>query len=121
MKTTTFKGVLVDMACASNSSAATGSASTAAGSATTSASTSAGGNSNSSTGGSCPVSATSNELGMKLDNGQTVRFDLVGTMRAQDQLKTDKHWTKDLTDNKPIHATVSGVLDGDKLIVSSIH
>jgi hypothetical protein len=58
---------------------------------------------------------------MKLDSGQTVRFDLVGNQRAQDALKNDKRWTKDLSANKPIRATVSGVLNGDKLIVSSIH
>ena len=58
---------------------------------------------------------------MKLDDGKTVRFDLVGNQRAQDALKNDKRWSKDLSANKPIHATVSGVLNGDKLIVSSIH
>lgn len=58
---------------------------------------------------------------MKLDDGRVVRFDLVGNQRAQDALKNDKHWAKDLSDNKQIHAKVSGVLSGDKLIVSSIH
>jgi len=58
---------------------------------------------------------------MKLDDGKTVRFDLVGNQRAQDALKNDKRWNKDLSANKPIHAKVSGVLNGDKLIVSSIY
>jgi hypothetical protein len=58
---------------------------------------------------------------MKLDDGKMVHFDLVGNQRAQDALKNDKRWSKDLSANKPIHATVSGVLTGDKLIVSSIH
>jgi hypothetical protein len=72
-------------------------------------------------GGNCPVSASSSELGMKLDDGKTVRFDLVGNQRAQDALKNDKRWTKDVSENKPIHAKVSGVLNGDKLIVAAIH
>jgi hypothetical protein len=112
MKTTTFKGVLVDMACASRTSnsaetkpAATADAKPAA----------------SDAGGSCPVSASSSEIGMKLEDGKTVRFDLVGNQRAQDALKNDKRWSKDIGANKPIHAKVSGVLNGDKLIVAAIH
>jgi hypothetical protein len=111
MKTSTFKGVLVDMACASRTSS---SAETKPASAETKASAS-------DAGGSCPVSASSSELGMKLDDGKTVRFDLVGNQRAQDALKNDKRWSKDISANKPIHAKVSGVLNGDKLIVAAIH
>ena len=58
---------------------------------------------------------------MKLDDGRTVRFDLVGQQRAQDALKNEKHWSKDLAAGKPIHAKVIGVMSGEKLIVSSIH
>jgi hypothetical protein len=88
MKTSAFKGVLVDPSCSSSN---------------------------------CPVSATSAQLGMKLDDGKVVRFDLVGIQRAQDELKNNKRWGKDLSANKPIHAKVLGVLSGDKLIVSSIN
>lgn len=95
MKTTTFKGVLVDMACSSGKSAGAE--------------------------GACPVSANSSSLGMKLDDGKTVPFDMVGNQRAQDALKNDKRWSKDLSANKPIHAKVEGVMSGDKLIVASIH
>ena len=70
---------------------------------------------------SCPVSASSSQLGMKLEDGKTVRFDLVGNQRAQDLLKNDKRWSKDISANKPIRAKVSGVLNGDKLIVAAIH
>ena len=117
MKTSTFKGVLVDMACASHPSASADAA-PAAGAAQPSEASKAPA-SDSATG--CPVSASSSELGMKLDDGKTVRFDMVGNLRAQDALKNDKRWGKDITANKPIRATVSGVLDGDKLIVASIH
>jgi hypothetical protein len=111
MKTSTFKGVLVDMACASRTSP--NAETKAAGAETKPAA--------SDSGASCPVSATSSQLGMKLDDGKTVRFDLVGNQRAQDALKNDKRWGKDLSANKPIHAKVNGVLDGDKLIVAAIH
>jgi len=66
------------------------------------------------------VSANSSELGMRLDEGKTVRFDLVGNQRAQNALKDDKRWSKDMSANKPIRVKVSGVLNGDKLIVTSI-
>jgi hypothetical protein len=126
MKTATYKGVLVDMACASHASA--GAEATPAASAATEpsdrskpAKSNTANRSTSDSGPSCPVSANTSELGMKLDDGKTVRFDLVGNQRAQDALKNDKRWNKDLSANKPIHAKVSGVLNGDKLIVSSIN
>jgi hypothetical protein len=82
---------------------------------------SASGAANRSAGGDCPVTAGSQTLGLKMDNGQVVRFDLVGNQRAQDALKTNKGWNKNLTANKPLKVKVSGVMQGDKLIVSSIH
>jgi len=69
---------------------------------------------------SCPVTASSSQLGLKMDNGQVVRFDLVGNQRAQDELKNNKKWTSATTANKPIKVKISGVMQGDKLIVSSI-
>ena len=128
MKTATFKGVLVDIACASHTSASAEAAPAAGGAtqpsdpskAAASDQSNAATRSASDSGASCPVSASSSELGMKLDDGKTVRFDLVGNQRAQDAMKNDKRWSKDISANKPIHAKVSGVLNGDKLIVSSI-
>jgi hypothetical protein len=121
MKTTTFKGVLVDMSCASHSSSGAETMPAAGETKPPSGQSNTANRSASDSGPSCPVTANSSELGMKLDDGKTVRFDLVGNQRAQDAVKNDKRWSKDLSTNKPIHATVSGVLNGDKLIVSSIH
>lgn len=113
MKTATYKGILVDMSCSSQTTGGTAAApAEPANSANRAAAES---------GTSCPLTAQSSKIGMKLDNGQTVRFDLVGSQRAQDALKNDKAWSKDVGANKPIHAKVDGVLQGDKLIVSSIH
>jgi hypothetical protein len=120
MKTSTFKGVLVDMSCASHSSA-NAETTPAAGGATQPSDQSSANRSKGESGAGCAVSANSSELGMKLDDGKTVGFDLVGNQRAQDALKNDKRWTKNIGENKPIRATVSGVMSGDKLIVSSIH
>ena len=118
MKTTTFKGVLVDMSCYSRTSGSAGSRPAAAEAASQSNTAN---RSASNAGASCPVSASSSEIGMTMINGQTARFDLVGNERAQDAMKNNKRWSKSISENKPIQATVSGVLNGDKLIVSSIH
>jgi hypothetical protein len=123
MKTMTYKGVLVDMSCGSHSSAATAGtpASTAATATAESDKASSANRSASDSGSSCPVTANSTELGMKLDDGHTVRFDLVGNQRAQDELKNNKSWNKDITASKPLRVKVIGVMSGDKLVVSSIH
>jgi len=124
MKTSTFRGLLVDMACARSSGGEMASGGGAASSAP--AKSGASDSSNSAnraagdSGGSCQVTAGSTEMGMKMDDGKIVRFDLVGNQRAQDALKNDKRWTKEIGENKPIRAKVNGVLMGDKLIVSSI-
>ena len=56
-----------------------------------------------------------------MENGQVARFDLVGNQRAQDEFKNNKKWTSAASSNKPITVKISGVMQGDKLIVSSIH
>jgi hypothetical protein len=71
--------------------------------------------------GDCAVSSGSLQLGMKLDNGRTVTFDLVGNLRAQDELKNNRQWKRSLAAGRTIHATVIGVLQGDRLIVTLIH
>jgi hypothetical protein len=58
---------------------------------------------------------------MKLDDGRMVRFDLVGNQRAQDELKANRRWRRAGAAGRPIRATVVGVLDGDRLIVTLIH
>jgi len=143
MKTMTYRGTLVDLSCGSATASAgagasdTTSTSTAAGqsaagrstsgsqsgSSTAAASGSVASNSaNRSTGdtSSCPVTASSSQLGLKMDNGQVVRFDLVGNQRAQDELKNNKKWGNSVSSNKPLKVKISGVMQGDKLIVSSI-
>src|SRR5579883_3052353 len=88
MQTMTYRGVLVDTACAA---------------------------------GECAVTEKTANLGIKLADGRVVRFDLVGTRRAEEEMKTNKRWSRDLAAGKPIHATVEGVMANGKLVVSSIH
>jgi hypothetical protein len=115
MKTMTYKGTLVDLAC--NGSSNTAAAAPAAGATDT---TAAANSANRSAGdSSCAVSANTSTFGLKTDAGQTYRFDMVGNQRAQDEFKNNKHWNS--AGNKPLKVKISGVVQGDKLIVSSIH
>jgi len=91
-----------------------------AGSTSGAGSTSASANRSAGDSSACPVTASSSQLGLKMDNGQVVRFDLVGNQRAQDELKNNKKWNSAATASKPIKVKISGVMQGDKLIVSSI-
>ncbi len=112
MKTQTYRGVLVDTSCGggTNTSASTNNA--PSNSSTSSADRTAG--------QGCALSANSIQLGLKMKDGRTVRFDMVGNQRAQDALKNKKKWNEAASAGKEIRVTVKGALTGDKLIVSSI-
>lgn len=119
LKTITYKGTLVDLGCGASSQ---NTASTAAPTANTaSANRSTGDTSNAAAGSGCAVSSNTSQFGLKTDAGQTYRFDMVGNQRAQDEFKNNKHWSKDAGANKPLKVKISGVVQGDKIIVSSIH
>jgi hypothetical protein len=113
MKTQTYKGILVDTSCNAPASTASSASSNApANSSQSSADRSAG--------PGCTLSANSSQLGLKMKDGRTVPFDIVGIQRAQDALKNKKKWTEAAGAGKEIRVTVKGALNGDKLIVSSI-
>jgi hypothetical protein len=71
--------------------------------------------------GSCSVSASTSTFAMKLEDGRTLPLDMVGNDRAKEQIQKNKKWTEAASSGKPIHAKVSGVESGEKLVVSSIH
>jgi hypothetical protein len=122
MKTMNYKGTLVDLGCGStpNTASAAPAAPDAAAASAPASETNAANRSASDT-SSCAVSANTSQFGLKTDSGQVYRFDMVGNQRAQDQFKTNKRWSSSASANKPLKVQISGVLQGDKLIVSSIH
>jgi hypothetical protein len=115
MKTMAYKGVLIDASCMAPT--ASGQPAPTQGTAEAAA---AQGSANRLM-GDCAPSSSSTQLGMKLDDGRTVQFDLVGNRRAQDELKANRRWRRNLAARRPIRATVVGVLKGDRLIVTLIH
>jgi len=127
MKTQSYAGTLMDASCATTGAAtgaATGTATAESAETTkTTKTTKMTGDANRTAtdqGQSCPVSASTAQFALKLKDGHVVKLDDVGNQRAQEALKNKKKWTDDAAANKPIHASVSGVLNGDQLLVMSI-
>ena len=69
---------------------------------------------------SCPVSSSTTAFALKTKEGQVMKFDAIGNARAAEQLKTKASWSKDVAAGKPVHAKVSGILNGDNITVTSI-
>jgi hypothetical protein len=128
MKTQSYSGTLMDASCAAAGAASTPStppADTAAasGAADKAGKSKATGDANRTAtdqGQSCSVSSSTSQFALKLKDGRVVKLDDVGNQRAQETLKNKKKWSEDAAASKPIHASVSGVLNDDKLLVMSI-
>jgi len=72
-------------------------------------------------GQSCSISTNTSQFALKLDDGQTVRFDSVGNVRAQEAIKDNKKWTEAAGSGKSIQTKVIGLMTNDKLMVISIN
>jgi hypothetical protein len=56
-----------------------------------------------------------------LKDGTKVKFDDVGNMRTQEAFKTHKKWTDAATASKPVRVKAGGIVNGDKMTVTSIN
>jgi hypothetical protein len=72
-------------------------------------------------GASCPVTSSTTMFAIQAGTGQVLKFDAIGNMRAAEELKNNKKWSREMSAGKPIHAGVSGNLVGDAITVTSIH
>jgi hypothetical protein len=95
LKTQSYKGTLMDMACAGSGAAADSSH-------------------------GCAVSASTKEFALRTKDGQTLRFDSVGNDRVAEVLRNKKKWNDLVSAGKPIAVTVNGAVSGEKLMVVSI-
>jgi len=66
----------------------------------------------------CAVSNSTTAFALKTKDGQILKFDAVGNNRAAEELKTK--WAQNLSAGKPIHAKVSGSINGDTVTVTSV-
>ena len=60
-------------------------------------------------------------FGLKLDDGTVLKFDAVGNNRAASELSAKTKWSKELSENKPVKAKVSGIKTSDGITVTDIH
>jgi hypothetical protein len=67
----------------------------------------------------CAVSAATATFAIRLGDGQTLRFDSVGNLRAQNA-KVKNQWVAKTLAGKKIHATVTGIIAGENLVVLSV-
>jgi hypothetical protein len=59
----------------------------------------------------CPVSASTTQFALVLKDGTTVKFDDVGNMRTQEAASA----------SKPVRVKAGGIVNGDKMTVTSIN
>ena len=67
----------------------------------------------------CAISAATARFAIRLGDGRTLRFDLVGNLRAQNA-KIKNRWVAKTVAGKKIRAKVTGAIAGDSLIVASV-
>lgn len=70
---------------------------------------------------SCPVTTSTTTFALMTADGKTLKIDSIGNMRVAEELKTKQKWVKDVNEGKPVHASISGTMDGDVITVTSIH
>lgn len=69
----------------------------------------------------CPVTSTTTTFGLMTPEGQYIRFDNPSNTKVIEVIKTNRGWTRDITDRQPIRVTVIGQPNGDMVVVRSIH
>ncbi len=95
MKTQSYSGTLTDASCASSGAASADKP--------------------------CPVSASTTQFALVLKDGTTIKFDDVGNMRTQEAFKSHKKWTDAASASKPVRVKAGGIVNGDKMTVTSIN
>jgi hypothetical protein len=125
LKTQSFKGTVVDLACGDTSNASSSAdrkrpSDQPLGSTTKSGATKGEADRSANAGFSCSISSSSGEFALQTKDGRTLRFDAVGNERVKQELLNRKSWASASAAGKPIQATVNGTETGDSLMVLSI-
>ena len=117
---TTWNGTLIDAVCQSSHSEhhESSSSSSSEGGVTTNRSESS--HSETTKDADCPVTTTTTSFGLLTSDGKYVRFDQPSNTRIVETVKTNKTWTKDMSDRAPIRVRVVGTPNGDVVVLDSI-
>jgi hypothetical protein len=119
VKTRKYSGILADASCAAGGSSTTAAAGAAQ--APKAAASDADRAATADQGQTCSVSASTTKFAVKLKDGQVVKLDDVGNLRAQEALKNKKSWSEAAASGKSINVSANGMLKDDKLITMSIN
>jgi hypothetical protein len=117
---TSWNGTLIDAACQSSHSEhhESSSSSSSEGGVTTNKTESS--HSETTKDADCPVTTTTTTFGLLTSDGKYVRFDQPSNTRIIETVKTNKTWTKDMSDRAPIRVRVVGTPNGDVVVMESI-
>ena len=117
---TTYEGTLVDAACRSSHTEhhESSSSSTSEGGVTTNKSETR--HSETNRDADCPITTTTTSFGLMTPDGRYVRLDPPSNTRIVETVKTNKTWSKDMSDKTPIRVRVVGTPNGDVVVMESI-
>jgi|SwirhirootsSR3_FD_contig_111_117290_length_504_multi_4_in_0_out_0_1 hypothetical protein len=68
----------------------------------------------------CPVTTTTSTFGIMTSDGKYIAFDDPSNMKVVQVLKSNKDWSKNLEEHKPVSVRVMGNQKGDVIVVESI-
>jgi len=68
----------------------------------------------------CPVTTSTSSFGLLTSDGQFVRFDQPSNTRIVEVVKTNKKWSKAMSDRAPMRVSVVGAPNGDVVVLESI-
>jgi hypothetical protein len=117
---TTWNGTLIDAACQSSHSEhhESSSASSSEGGVTTHKTESS--HSETNRDADCPVTTTTTIFGLMTPDGRYMRFDQPSNTRIVEVVKSNKTWSKDLSERAPIKVSVVGATNGDVVVMESM-
>jgi len=68
----------------------------------------------------CPVTTTTTTFGFMTPDGKYMRFDEPSNTRIIESVKSNREWSRDMNDRKPIRVRVVGTPNGDVVVLDSI-
>jgi len=68
----------------------------------------------------CPVTTTTTSFGL-FTNGRYVHFDEPSNTKIVEYVKTNKDWERMIVGKRPVRARVIGTINGDVVVMESIH
>jgi hypothetical protein len=113
----TWNGTLVDAGCHSThtehkeSSSSTNPATNTPSSSTTHTTTDS---------SSCPVTTSTTSYGLMTPDGKYVQFDEASNTKINGMMKSNKKWSRDIEQNKPVKVRILGTENGDTVVVEQI-